>query len=538
MSLQSHARRSGRAFRLLVAVIGAVTIAAAIAAPGSATTSDTLSGPAKLVSAVAAIEGQARYRQSNWGLQVLDQDSGKVLATQNSQKLFLPGSTMKLYSVATALKLYGPDYRFITPVYRDGDVSAGTLNGNLVLVASGDTSMGLRELPDGTLSYENAPAVNQNTSNIGVPGAVEPPGDPLVALDQLADMVRASGVTNVNGDVVIDDRLFTPFDGFANPGITPMWVNENLIDVLVTPTVVGQQASFTQRPMTLSYSVTSQVMTAAAGATTSLEVTEPSPGNLMVSGNIAADSQPTLATKQVDDPAAFARTLFIEALQRAGVSVTAPARGANPETLLPPPGSYRAADLIGQHVSAPLSQFANLILKVSYNRGADDLTCLAAVKIGSAACDQGLVAELNTIKGLGVPATGVFAFDGAGSDSRNRTTPAAMTTFLRRAATTPYGKALVDALPVLGRTGALARFQAHSKMAGHARVKDGNVVAGTPALQIIVSGNSLAGYVRTASGRHVTFMTVAGDMPAAKPADVIQAINDQARIVEAIYHNL
>ena len=35
--------------------------------------------------------------------------------------------------------------------------------------------------------------------------------------------------------------------------------------------------------------------------------------------------------------------------------------------------------MIGQHVSARLSQFAKLILKVSYNRGADLMACLAAV---------------------------------------------------------------------------------------------------------------------------------------------------------------
>lgn len=542
MSLQRNAHTARRSLELLVGVVAGVILtaaAAAAAAPAvAAATGDTVSGPANLVKAVAAIEDQSRYGHADWGIQVLNEDGGNVLASQNSQKLFLPGSTMKLYSVATALKLYGPDYRFKTPVYRQGTVTAGTLNGNLVLVASGDTSMGLRELPDGTLYYENAPAVNQNTSDIGVPGAIEPPGNPLAALDQLAGMMRASGITNVDGNVVIDDRLFTPYDGFKDTGITPIWVNENLIDVLVTPTAVGQPASFTQRPMTASYSVTSQVTTVTADGTTSVEIAEPSPGNLVVTGQIAAGSQPTLVTKQVDDPPALARTLFIEALRNAGVTVTAPTLGPNPESLLPATGSYQAADMLGEHVSAPLSQFANLILKVSYNRGADDMTCLAAVKIGSTECYQGLVAEMNTIKGFGVPATSVFPFDGAGSDSRNRTTPAAMATFLRRVAKTSYGPALIAALPVLGRSGALATVLPHSPMVGHAQAKDGNIVAGTPASQIIVLGNSLAGYVQTKSGRHVTFMIVVGNVPVAKPADVLQVTEDQARIVEAVYKDL
>jgi D-alanyl-D-alanine carboxypeptidase/D-alanyl-D-alanine-endopeptidase (penicillin-binding protein 4) len=85
---------------------------------------------------------------------------------------------------------------------------------------------------------------------------------------------------------------------------------------------------------------------------------------------------------EVDHPPEFARTAFIEALQRAGVTVTAPATGRNPVALLPPKGSYRAADRVGQHVSATLAQFAKLIRKVSYNRGADLMVCLAAVQDG------------------------------------------------------------------------------------------------------------------------------------------------------------
>jgi hypothetical protein len=90
-----------------------------------------------------------------------------------------------------------------------------------------------------------------------------------------------------------------------------------------------------------------------------------------------------------------------------------------------PRGSLSASDLIGQHVSATLSQFATLILKVSYNRGADLMTCLAAVKAGSTDCGKGLAAEVKTANALGVPSSSVIPFDGAGSDDQGRTTPGA-----------------------------------------------------------------------------------------------------------------
>lgn len=527
--------------RLVAAIAGigtACVLFAGLVTTAGASPNRTLAGTAKVTKIIAQIERLSRYRQSDWGYQVLDETTGTVLAGQNAQKMFDPGSTMKLYSVSTALRMYGPAYRFRTPVYREGTVAGDTLSGNLVLVGSGDMSLGLREQRNGTLYYESLPKVDQSYADTGLPGAVEPPGNPLSALDQLAAKVRASGITRVNGNVVIDDRLFTPYDGFPDGLISPIWVNENLIDLLVKPSAAGKPASIDWRPMTASYTVNNRVRTVGARRQTALNVTEPTPGTIDVAGQVAAGSTPTLRVWEIADPSAFARTAFIEALQRAGVTVSAPATGPNPEALLPPKGRYAAADMIGQHVSAPLAQFAKLILKVSYNRGADLMTCLAAVKLRSTDCATGLAGEVSTATGLGVPATSVFPFDGAGSDDQSRTTPAALATFLRRVARTSYGATLFRALPVLGRDGTLANVESRSPAAGHAQVKTGNRVVGTSAGQLIVLGNSLAGYAQTRSGRRVVFMIAVGNVPIRTPAAFLAVTGDQAQMVVAIQQDL
>jgi D-alanyl-D-alanine carboxypeptidase/D-alanyl-D-alanine-endopeptidase (penicillin-binding protein 4) len=290
--------------------------------------------------------------------------------------------------------------------------------------------------------------------------------------------------------------------------------------------------------MTAQYTVANQVTTVDAKGSTSLQITEPAPGNLVVTGQIAAGSAPTLVVHEVDDPAAFARSAFIEALQQAGVTVTATPAGPNPENLLPPKGSLQPSDMVGDYVSAPLSQFINLILKVSYNRGADLMTCLAAVKVGSTDCQQGLVQELATITKLGVPATSVFPFDGAGSDDQGRTTAAAMATFLRRAASTSYGPTLYNALPVLGRNGTLANDLPKSSVAGHAEVKTGNRAVGSATNQLILLGNTLAGYLETKSGSRVTFMVAVGNVPIASSSGVLEVTDEQAQMVAAMYKDL
>jgi D-alanyl-D-alanine carboxypeptidase/D-alanyl-D-alanine-endopeptidase (penicillin-binding protein 4) len=317
-----------------------------------------------------------------------------------------------------------------------------------------------------------------------------------------------------------------------------MWVNENLIDVLATPTFVGQRATLNLRPMTATYTVTNHVTTVGAEQATNITVTEPTPGHLVATGQIAAHSSPTLRVWEVDHPSQFARTAFIEALQRAGVTVTAPATGTNPTALLPRKGTYSRSDLVGEHVSLPMSQYAKLILKVSYNRGADLMACLAAVKVGSINCEAGLGAEVKTATGLGVSRTGVFPQDGAGSDDQGRTTPSALATLLRGVATTAYGSVLFHAVPTLGRDGTLADVFPKSPAAGHAQIKTGNRVVATPSGVILVLGNSLAGYVHTRSGRRVVLMIAVGNVPTASTEAFLKVVNDQARMVIAIQQDL
>jgi D-alanyl-D-alanine carboxypeptidase/D-alanyl-D-alanine-endopeptidase (penicillin-binding protein 4) len=516
-------------------ICGCLAIAA-LAIPAGAGAKPASTGVAAVRNAIDRIEAKPLYRQANWGYTVVEEGSGKVLASQAAHKMFDPGSTMKSYAVSSALRLYGPKYRFRTPVYRQGTVSGGTLDGNLVLVGSGDLTFGLREQGNGTLAYENLPDVDQSYAD-QLPHAVEPPGNPMAALDELAADVRAAGITQVSGNVVIDDRLYRPYtapDGL----ITPIWVNENLIDLLVKPGAVGKQATIAVRPMTSSYVVDDTVTTVAAGKATNLEVSEPTPGKIAVSGQIAAGSTPTLKVWEVADPAAFARTAFIEALSRAGVTVKAQVTGPNPAALLPKKGSYSQADLVGQRVSLPLAQYSKLILKVSYNRGADLMACLAAVKLGSGNCERGMAAEVQTATDLGARRSEVIPFDGAGSDDRGRTTPAALADLLRGIPKTSYGPTFVGSLPILGRDGTLANVLTSSPVAGHAQIKTGNRVVVNGAEQINVLGNSLAGYVQTSHGRRLVLTIFVGNVPISTPEGFFPVVDDQAAMIEAVYRYL
>lgn len=486
-------------------------------------TTSTGSVPSEVTAAIDRVTSKSRYEHSSWGISVRDLSTGKGLLGQSSDKMFVPGSIFKTFSGATVLDGYGPDYRFKTPIYRTGALKKGVLEGDMVMVASGDLSLGLREQSDGTMAFVSAPKFDHTYADTGAPVGLV--GEPLAGLDELARQVRDAGVREVRGDVVIDDRLYKAWES-PDGLIAPIWVNENRIDITATPTSQGDAAKVDWRPKTAAYTVENDVKTVAEDGETSLEVDEPQSGVFRIGGQIAAGSDPAIQVGEVEDPAAFARTALIEALQEAGVEVSAKPTGSNPSDLLPPEDSYSESERVAQHVSAPLKEFTKVIFKTSHNPGAQLMTCLSAVKAGSRDCEGGLKREFEIFTGLGASPESTFIFDGAGSDDHNRTTPDAMTKFLRAVEEQPYGKAFRSSLTILGVDGTEAQVEKGSPSAGKILVKSGTRVTGTPAGQGIVFGKTLVGYVEAESDRRLAISIMVGDVPVSSAQEIFPIVEN------------
>ncbi|MCT0248750.1 D-alanyl-D-alanine carboxypeptidase/D-alanyl-D-alanine-endopeptidase [Synechococcus sp. CS-205] len=529
MSLLSNAMVASSA--AAAAAIGSLAFPALSAEVGPAP-----APPAALARRLEAVTGKEMYRHSTWGWRVVEESSGAVLLERNSAQMFVPGSIMKTYSTAAVLKEYGADHRFRTPIHQLGTVRNGVLDGHLVLVGSGDFSFGLRERPDGSLGFNSLPRIDHNYASTGFPGvALLPDSDPLRALDQLAGQVRSGGIRRVRGDVAIDDRLFNTYSGWPDGLIAPIWVNENLLDITTRPGRPGEPALVDWRPRTTALSVVSQVTTVAEGtATEPLQVEPLDGGRVRISGRIAADAPPQISTAEIRRPADFARTALIEALERAGVAVDAPATGGNPAAILPAgSGAYAGAPKLAEHVSPPLSEFVKVILKISYNRGADLMVCLVAVKAGSRDCPDGLARELEVITALGVSPASTLVEDGAGSIDSSRTSPIDQTTLLRRLLQEPWGQALRQGLPVMGVDGTQAQNQVGTPAAGRIRLKDGSRVMGSASGQMSIPAKTQVGYIEAASGRRLVYALYLNNVPTS-PAILLSSFETADRDLAAI----
>ncbi|MCX5195519.1 D-alanyl-D-alanine carboxypeptidase/D-alanyl-D-alanine-endopeptidase [Streptomyces sp. NBC_00249] len=477
---------------------------------------------------IVEIMRKPEYRHARWGLLQTQPDGGRVVRSLSAGEFFIPGSTAKLLSVSGPWQTLGSDHRFVTPVYAVGERSGATLTGDLDLVAQGDLTMGGRTRPDGTVAYTDLDHTYAND----FPGATLTPENPLAGIDRLARQVRDSGITRVDGDVVVDSRLFAP-DPVLDPTPTPLIVNDNLIDLLTTPgDRAGADARLLWRPRVAPYEVTSTVKTVAAGKPTAVTVTATEGGTrIRLSGTIAADAAPLLRTSPVTDPAAFGRTALIEALGRAGVRVTADPTGPNPTGRLP--RDYAGRARVAEYTSPPFAQYAKLILKVSHNLGANLGICLMAVSAGSDGCEDGFPVLAAFLDRAGVDREQAELMDGRGGNPADRATPRALVQMLAFWQRSPDARLFREALPILGVDGLLAENCRSCPARGKVFGKTGAAVGGDALNdRLSVGAITIAGYLDKGGGRFDTFFAgVNGaSTPTENPEEVVGIANDLALI--------
>jgi D-alanyl-D-alanine carboxypeptidase/D-alanyl-D-alanine-endopeptidase (penicillin-binding protein 4) len=464
---------------------------------------------------VEAVLKTPGYQNAHWGLLVVDSATGKVVFEKNADRMFAPASVTKLFSTAAALVDLGADYRFRTPVVRRGHVDGeGVLQGDLILIASGDLCLGGRAGADGTLLFEDNDHIYSGNNNL----ATLVPADPLAGLDELARGVLAAGIKRVSGDVLVDDRLFdhAQSTGSGPTKITPILVNDNLIDVLVSPGAkVGEPATVKLVPATSYVSADVQVETVAEGETPSLSVRSVGPRAFTVHGKVPVGHKPVVRVVEVDEPASFARALFIESLRRRGVHVAASPLGHNDAAKLPPQSDVEGLPRLATYTSPPFREYLKVILKVSHNLHASTLPLLVASHHGERTEAQGLRLEGKILKGLGVDTSTISFGGGAGGSRADIVTPRATVALLRALAARPDYPGYEAALPVLGRDGTLAKAVGPDSPArGHARAKTGTYWLDNPLNgKSVLTSKALAGTIDTADGRKLTVAFFVNNVP-------------------------
>ena len=310
--------------------------------------------------------------------------------------------------------------------------------------------------------------------------------------------------------MIVDDRLFATAaaTGSGPSRTSPVVINDNVIDVLARPAgKAGELAVVKIQPATQFVMIDAMVETVEEGKPAELAVELVGPQRYAVRGQLPVGHRQVVKIGEIEQPASFARALFIEALRRHGVRVGVSPLGSNDASGLPPRGEVIKLPKVAEYTSPPFSEYARVILKVSHNLHASTLPLLIAAHHGERTLAEGLRREGGILKSLGLEPGTVSFGGGAGGARSDLVTARATVTLLRAMAARPEFVAYDAALPVLGRDGTLARsVAAESPARGHAHAKTGtyfveNELDGT----IVLTSKALAGYLETASGRSLVF---------------------------------
>jgi D-alanyl-D-alanine carboxypeptidase len=548
--METPSRRNLRGIEALA--LAALVSGSAVLAAGAAGSAPNR--PATAVpSDVQAIFQKPMYAKGVWGLRVLDRKN--LLVDYNSQRPFYIGSVRKVFSVGQLLNAVGPAHTYDTPVYRTGTVDAGgVLHGNLIVVASGDLTMGGRTNPDGTIAVSDW---DHNEAD-GLGNAVLTKPNPLAGYAKLARAVRAAGIKRVSGNVVIDDRLFVPFFFRDQFFVRAIFVNDDVVDVTVVPGgKPGALANLSTRPVSAALHVVNRLRVGAPDTKDTLKIEPELPACIgkpgctaAISGSLPSNFAPPLTgqpalvqTVRIVEPTNYARAVFIEAMRAAGITISAPAVQANPVSLLPPKGSYAAANKVAELTGMSYGQDAKFILKISYNIGADTSLMLLGVKNQATTMSSALAYERNDLRAhWGVAANQYHFVDGSGGGETTATNPA-VTQMLEELAKSPASQAFVDALPVLGVDGSLGfvkKFESDSSLAGAAgnvRAKTGTYVGASATGTMELKGQALGGYITTKSGRRLTFQLVVNNIPISGIPDLVNVFQDQGAIAAMLWRD-
>jgi len=485
---------------------------------------------------IKTIVNRPEFQHALFGVEVYSLTDDKVLYALNADKLFVPGSVTKLVTEGTAMSLLGADYRFRTRVYRTGPVSkTGVLAGDLVLVASGDPNLSNRIQQD-KLAYEN-----EDHAYGQVFEARLVPGDPLVVIRNLAKQVTSKGIKTIEGRVLVDVSLFPEGtrEGGSAVVISPMSLNDNIIDVIVKPgSTAGTPASLQPSPVTTYAMFENEVQTGPADSAAEIRFvpTRASDGTLSVKvrGTVPLNSASRPFPFAVPQPSRFAEVTFAEALRELGVEIKGSSSSGNTDR----GALYTEENQMAEHISPPFAEDVKVTLKVSQNLHAAMTPYLLGALLRKEHDDALLAGFREMRKFLKEANLNVLAAaqsDGAGAGAYF--TPDFMVRYLAFMTKQKDFRRFYDSLPILGRDGTLADTGRNLPAAGKLRAKTGTNISGDLLNeQYMVNGKGLAGYLETKDGKQIIFAVFVNHLPVGPEMPAVLKLGDVlAEIAAAAY---
>jgi serine-type D-Ala-D-Ala carboxypeptidase/endopeptidase (penicillin-binding protein 4) len=427
----------------------------------------TQTAMAQIPPSVAKALAQQGISTANVSLiaQPLKADTALVpIAAHQINKSMNPASVMKLVTSYAALSALGPDYRWRTSAYLQGDLVGDVLTGNMAIKGGGDPKIVIEDLMEWLASW------------------------------------RRAGLREIRGDLVIDESLYAElgasmesFDG--DPGQPynvrphPLMMNFKATKFVVTPQQQGG-LTITLDPPLADVALDNQITTVAGICryrAAGLTISDAGPTTIRLAGRYSPSCGETSSFA-----AALDHRPFIFGLVKAAWL----ANGGEWK------GSWRIGKAQGRDwsqwrsprtlsdVVRDINKFSNNVMtrQVLMQTGYENLKQAAASRVGTVANGREVVRGTLLARGLSFPE--LVIENGSGLSRIERVSVNSLVQLLSDASRSKLFEIFRDSMPVVGVDGTMRKRLTDKPIAGNAWIKTGS----------IEGVSSIAGYVLAKSG--------------------------------------
>jgi D-alanyl-D-alanine carboxypeptidase/D-alanyl-D-alanine-endopeptidase (penicillin-binding protein 4) len=420
------------------------------------------------------------FSNAQWGVVIQSLETGEYFYKRNENKLFIPASDLKLFTTAAGLFLLGPDYRFSTNIYINGNIDGSILDGDLVIEGRGDPTISGR-------------FYNNNMFKV---------------FEDWADSISAMGIDEITGNIIgydddFDDKPLGkgwPWDlesyWFEAPS-GPISFNDNVVNISVTTD--SNKAIISMLPDVNYMVISNNVQVVDGDSASNIDVYRERGTNLVnVFGTIhIGDSVQTYVT--VNNPTQFSMVILKNILRKKGIEVKGYPIDIDAASV---PITLNQIKKIFTYYSPSYKEIIKVINKNSENFFAEQLIKTIGLEekdFGS--IDDGIEAMRNLIQEMGINPDNMVIADGSGLSRLNLVTPKQFISLLNFMYKSKYFIPFFNSLPIAGVDGTLGKRMKNTKAANKVRAKTGYLDA----------VRSLSGYAYTGDNEPVAFCIIANN---------------------------
>lgn len=436
------------------------------------------------------------FSSAHWGVLIQSLETGEYFYKRNEDKLFVPASNLKLFTSAAALVDLTPDYQYKTGLYLKGTMEGPAINGDLIIRGSGDPTISGRFYNDDMLFLFNA----------------------------WADSLLELGIDEIRGNIIGDDNAFDDIGlgygwawdyesyWYAAPS-GALSLNDNCIDIIVSPTEVGKKANIKILPDTKYAIIINKVLTVDDDSAQSINVYRERGTNVItVEGFIKENTKEFKTYATINNPTQFFVVVFKEVLEKKGIKVKGYPIDIDELNILL---DYDSMILLAEHTSVDLREIVKVINKNSQNFFAEQLLkTIGYENYGLGSADNGVRALKNILSEMGINPDNIKIVDGSGLSRLNFVSPKHIISLLNYMHKNPYFIPFLNSLPIAGVDGTIGKRMTNNRATNNVRAKTGFVGA----------VRSLSGYVRTGDNELVAFSIIANNFTV--PVKLAENIQD------------